>query len=234
MKKKEYSYESERIIFDLPWISDCDFSFIKNLPCARKKIYLKDEVIMYQGEYNKNIYYIEKGRVKYSVLNSDGKEKTVGIIVEGNIFGEVSAWDDNLGQCSVVSISEEVVVYYISDIKVLLENTKHAKELIKSLVRKNNILMSEVISLNFKKAPQRLAKCILNLSKKYGTENNSGNIKILVSFTHQQMADLLGVSRVTVTNILNNMRKEEIIDYNSNFLVVIDSKRLREIASDDC
>lgn len=230
MKHEEYGFISKELISHLPWVSDCNFSFIKGVPFARKERYLKDEIIIHQEEDNWDIFYIEKGRVKYSVFSNDGEEKTIAIIIEGNIFGEISAWDNFPSPCSVIAITDETIVYRIDNIDVFLENPGYVNELITNLVRKNRMLISEIVALNMKDATSRLATCVLNLSKKYGVKNKGGHKKILVRFTHQQMGDLMGVSRVTVTNILNKMRKEKIINYDSGFLLVKDEEKLEEMA----
>lgn len=231
-REEEYGYINKKIIGHLPWVSDCDFSFIKMIPNAKKEKYLKNQIIISQEEYNHNIYYIEKGRVKYSAFDVCGQEKTIAIIIEGNIFGEISAWDGLPTLCSVIAITDEVIAYCINNIGSLFEKSEYVEELITNLVRKNRMFISEIIAHNLKDATMRLATCILNLSKKYGVRNYTGDTKILVHFTHQQMADLMGVSRVTITNILNRMRRDKIIDYNSGFLVVKDEKRLESIANE--
>jgi len=229
MKHKEYSYINKEFIGNLPWVTDCDFSFIKTLPFAIKEKYFKDETIIHQEDINQFVFYIEKGRVKYSVLGSDGREKTVAIILEGNIFGEISSWDGFLSPCSVIAVTDEVIVYRVDNAKIFCEKPEYIKEFIDNLVKKNRMLISEIVAFNMKDTITRLATCILNLAKKFGVKSNTGSTKILVRFTHQQMGDLMGVSRVTVTNILNRMRKEEIIDFDSGYLVIKDEEKLKSI-----
>lgn len=233
MKLEEYSFVNKNVIDDLPWIADCDFSFLKRIPGLQKKYFLKGDIIIYQGDENKYIYYIDKGRVRLSLLNIEGEEKTIAIITAGNIFGEISALDGQPSPTSVIAITD-VVLYKISNFDVFLGNRDFIKEMINSLTRKNRLLLSEIKSIHFKDAYTRLATCIYRLSEKYGIRNEKqGNVKILVHFTHQQMAALMGTSRVTITNILNKMRKEKMIDYEDGFLVVTDEKKLMSIVAEN-
>lgn len=233
MQLEEYSFVNKNVIDDLPWIADCDFSFLKRIPGLQKKYFLKGDIIIYQGDENKYIYYIDKGRVRVSLLNIEGEEKTIAIITAGNIFGEISALDGQPSPTSVIAITD-VVLYKISNFDVFLGNRDFIKEMINSLTRKNRLLLSEIKSIHFKDAYTRLATCIYRLSEKYGIRNEKqGNVKILVRFTHQQMAALMGTSRVTITNILNKMRKEKMIDYEDGFLVVTDEKKLMSIVAEN-
>lgn len=229
-REEEYGHINKEIVSYLPWVSDCDFSFVKTISGAKKEKYLKNQIIIHQDENNNSIYYVEKGRVKYSVFDACGEEKTIAIVIEGNIFGEISAWDNLPTPSSVIAITDEVIAYRIDGIKALLEKPEHINEFITNLVMKNRMFISEIIACNLKDATMRLATCILNLSKKYGIESETGDTKILVHFTHQQMGDLMGVSRVTITNILNKMRKDKVIDYDSGFLVIKDKRELENIA----
>lgn len=231
MKNKEYGYVSKEFVGDFPWITDCDFSFIKSMSMVQKVTYAKEEIIIHQGESNQNVFYIENGRVKYSIYGIDGREKTIAILIEGNIFGEISSWDGYPSPCSVVAVTNEVVAYRINDIRTLCTKPEHTFEFIKSIIRKNRMLISGSVAYNMKSASSRIATCLLSLSKKFGVSNREGDTEILVHFTHQQLADLMGVSRVTATNILNNMRKEQIISWETRYLIIKDAKKLKDMAS---
>ncbi|RKL62300.1 Crp/Fnr family transcriptional regulator [Thermoanaerobacteraceae bacterium SP2] len=233
MQLQEYGFVNKMIIDDLPWIADCDFSFVKKMPGAKKECFFRGNIIIHQGTQNKNIYYIDKGRVRFSVFNIDGEEKTIAIMTEGNIFGEESAWDGLPCPTSVIAITD-VTLYRISGFDGFLDNPGYIREMVTNFVRKNRVLVSEIASVQFKDAYTRLATCIFKLSKKYGVKNkSSGNIIVLVHFTHEQMAALMGTSRVTITNILNKMRKERIIDYDGGLLVITDERKLMKIVEDN-
>lgn len=225
---EKYVPVSYDIINELPWIADFDFSCIKKIDGVQKRMFTKESIILHQDMPNDLIYYIDQGRVRLAVLSDEGDEKTIAIVTAGNIFGEISALDGFNTHMSVVAITD-VDIYTVKNNIFLNQDDEVVNKLIRSLVRKNRLYVSELESVVFKDAFSRLVACMHRLSNKYGIRKDN-KIYIPVKFTHQEMSKLLGCSRVTVTNIINKLKREKIIAYEQGVHVILDYQRLSELA----
>jgi len=215
------------IIEELPWLSDFDFGEIKNMPTSLMREYPPEFTIISQGQQGSYIYYIDKGRVRIDVLDWQGASLTLAIATEGSIFGDLWALEDTSSPVTVTSITP--VVTYMVHRDVFLQNSDLLRKLMGFLIRQNRLLLSKVKQLVFTDAYTRFVACLNHLGKKYGVPKEYG-ILVPVRFTHQEMASLLGVSRVTVTNIVGQLRTQGIIDYRQGFVVILDSEKLQTLA----
>ncbi len=229
MAAEKYSPVTYEVINELPWIADLDFSCIKTIPGVQQKKYSKNKIIIQQDTPNELIYYIDQGRVRLSIFSYEGDEKTIAIVTEGNIFGEVSALDGFNCNMSVLAITD-VTLYVIKKDILLNQGGELVNKLILSITRKNRLYVAELEALIFKDALSRLVTCLYGLGIKYGLKKDNKTF-IPVKFTHQQMALLLGCSRVTITNMLNKLKEEKLITYEQGFLVILNVERLNKLAN---
>jgi len=227
---EEYKPASDMVLLELPWLSDFDFSRIGNLPCCVRRSFPKGSPIIVQGASNDFIYMIRKGRVRLSIFNEDGDEKTIAIVTERNIFGEISAFDGSVSPVEVVAITDvDLAVVRSADMR---KDLALMHLLTMYLIRENRLLVSQLEDLVFNDAQTRLAACLYRLSCKYGVKRHN-SVRLPVRFTHQEMALLLGTSRVTVSNVINKLRQDRLIDYEDGFVIILDASGLREVAGLD-
>lgn len=229
MTSEKYSPVTYEIINELPWIADLDFSYIKKMPGVQQKKFLKNSIIIQQDTPNDWIYYIDQGRVRMDLISPEGDEKTIAIVTEGNIFGEISALDGFNTNVSVIAITE-VILYLIKNDVLLSQGAEVVNKLIISIARKNRLYVAQLEALLFKDALSRLVTCLYGLAIKYGIKKGT-KIFIPVKFTHQQMALLLGCSRVTTTNMLNKLKEEKLIAYEQGSLVILNVEKLNKLAN---
>lgn len=210
-------------VYELPWICEFDFGLLKDVPGVVERRFGAEEILLRQGSPNEYIFYVDAGRVRLSVFGFSGREKTVSIVTKGNIFGEVSAFSGLPSPIEAVAITDTEV--HGVHRAAILKDDRLLYGLLLHSIRVNYLNLWETQSLVFDDAYTRMAACLSRLCFKYG--QGKGNVvRIPMRFTHEQMAALLGVSRVTVTNMFAKMKHDGLIDVCNGFVTVLDPDKL--------
>ncbi|ACL69351.1 Crp/Fnr family transcriptional regulator [Halothermothrix orenii] len=196
---------------------------------AYEKWFRKGEVIFFENDDNRNLYVLVSGRVKLSMLSAEGKEKVLTILQEGDIFGEVSLFDqDPLPVTAEVIKDSRLIVLPVKDLEnIIMKNPKVAIKIIEALAKKTRLLTGQIRDLVFYDAEGRLASLLLRFAKDFGIDVKSGTLIDLV-LTHQEIANLLGSSRVTVTKLLNQFIDEGIIKTYKRKIVIMKPEQLHD------
>ena len=182
--------------------------------------YPKRKIIFQKGESPDKIYFIVKGRVRVYCVNEYGDEMTFFYIDENQTFG--SDLLANL-QRRIISVDcdTDVQLYYM-DINVFIEecikNKKSVLNFIECLNNKIVTLTNYISYSRYTKANERLA---------YFLYTNS--IDGVVNYTHEQIAIMTCMNRVSVTRLLNNFETENLIKQQYKEIKIINMKGLDEI-----
>lgn len=212
-----------------PWINESHLKWEKLIEIASLKKYKKGSVIY--TNRNHEVYLVNTGRVRVFMLSEDGEEKTLSIVAENNIFGEVSVLDEGTSQtmaetivdCEIYAINREQFQQYVYSTPEL------SKNLVYSLVRKLRILSAQIEDLCFYSADIRVIRTLYNLWQSYG-RYGAGAKRIQLKFTHQEMAILTGTARVTVTNVFGYLKARKIIAKSNGYYYILDETALKAIA----
>lgn len=193
------------------------------------KFYEKDEVIFFENDSVKKLYLLVNGKVKLSMLSADGKEKVLTILQEGDIFGELSLFDEDPHPLTaeVVDGARLLIIPWNEMEKLITKKPSLAIKIIEALSKKTRLLTSQVRELVFQDAAGRLASLISRLAEDFGREIEAGTVIDLV-LTHQEIANLIGSSRVTVTKLINKFIDEGLITIKKRKIIIIDFESLGE------
>ncbi|MFW5998197.1 MAG: Crp/Fnr family transcriptional regulator [bacterium] len=222
--------ETQKCLKDLIVFSLLEDKEVKSI-CqkAYERKYNKGEIIFFEDDSEKKLYFLTEGKVKLTMMSPEGKEKVLTILQEGDIFGEISLFDEDPHPLSA-EVQEECKLLIVSwkDLEsVILNNPSLALKLITALAKKTRLLASQVRELVFHDAEGRLAALLNRFSRQFGFETEKGTI-IEVILTHQEIANLLGTSRVTVTKLMNKFIKNGIIKIKERKIVIQDKKKLED------
>lgn len=196
---------------------------------STKKIVNKGTIIYSQDEVQPYIYYIEKGRASVSVISEDGKERTYMIYMEGTILGINTVVKEDKALLTTKA-NEDCILRYMPRkqfLNTVIHNPKLSLQFIYTISNIVQVLTHTIKDNNFMTAEQRVISYIINLVTAFGVDTHLGK-KINLKFTHQQMADLIGCSRVTVSKIMSNLDKEGVIKKIQGYHYVKDLHRLDE------
>ncbi len=165
-----------------------------------------------------SMFYIEKGKVKLTVVSDQGKEAVVAIVGVGDFFGEGCLAGQPLRMstatamtdCSVMKVEKTVVV------RLLHEEPSFRELFLAYLLSRNNQIEQALIHQLFNSSEKRLARMLLLLAK-FGKESKPEFVIPKVS--QETLARMIGTTRSRVRVLMNRFRKLGFIDYNGDVAV---------------
>lgn len=175
-------------------------SLLENASPSRR--FAKDEIIYLQGDIASNFCYLKKGKVKVYMTSVDGMEKTLNTATNGELLGEGAFFDKKprVSSAKAVVDTEVVMIDQKRLTELISQYPKLAFELLEILSNRIRLLSSQLDSMTFLQADARIAHLLLE-SEKNGK----------VHLTHEEIANAVGVSRVTVSKVLGRFTKSEYI-----------------------
>lgn len=192
------------------------------------RAYAKNSTIFLQGSTYTTLFIIAKGRVRISAFSTDGNEKQMYIAEKGAICCESSTIHNQPFSSSAMALVDceiyEIPLEHVY--RVLEQDWGTTKEFIKYLARKNMAFSHQITQLSFAQSLQRIAGALLNLSQQYGRQTPRG-ILIDIKFTHQDMAGMVNVTRVTVSNLFGLLMDEEVLGKFDGYFYITDIEKLK-------
>jgi len=181
----------------------------------------KGEVLHLNRADKKVVYFVKTGMIK--IVNKD-TEHTLSVLNMGNIFGELSIYDDQdsdeNGEQAVVLENGVVCVIETEQMKMMLEKHSSLKnQLLKLQGLRIRKLQRNLEDLLYKDSETRIKEYILNYIRQFGQEKD-GVLKAKNLLSHKDIAQLTSTSRQTVSNVLSKLRREGVIDYNSKEIMI--------------
>ena len=190
----------------------------------------KRQPLYLPGDPSTNVYFLKQGRIKISNTDASGKEITFDLLEAGDVFGELEALDgvprataaEAMDDALICAIPRDVFTHYLATHPaVTVELTK----LIGLRLRK---IQSRVEDLVFRDVPARLAHLLMELGKSDGVAEERG-IRIKAKLTHQEMANLIGCSRETVSATLGQFRDQGLIQMDGRTMTIVNQEGLRKL-----
>ena len=192
------------------------------------KAYPKGTMLFVEGQPSNGVYMLCKGKVKLSTCSEDGKMIILEIADAGAVLG-LSAAVNGSDYETTAEVVESCQVNYVktSDLlRLLKSNPEACLNAARQLSRNYQTAYRQVCSLGMSfSATDKLAKLFLDW-----TGNGSGvdgRVHLKNSFTHEEMAEMIGTSRETVTRALKYFRQQDLITLKGSNLVIHDRQRLK-------
>jgi len=179
---------------------------------GKKQVFNKDEFIFHATGEKRYIHILLKGQAKIFHASSNGKDVILWFCLPGEICGLAECFNDASRKVFAQACSQTTVLS-ISEMefrKFLTSCPNSAIKLIELLSQRMRILSNTVLSLATEDVEARIKQIIVRLSKCYGV-NNGSTTKVDFSITHQEIADMIGASRQTVTTVINQLKKQNLI-----------------------
>lgn len=180
--------------------------------------YEKNQKIFSQGDAAESVFFIHKGKVKMTVLSEHGKEAVVGILAEGQFFGEAclegaairTTTSHAMENCLITSITKPAML------AALDSEPKFSAFFIAYLLSRNSRIEDDLIDQLFNSSERRLARLLLLLAN-FGEA--SGARPIAINLSQETLAEMIGTTRSRVSFFMNQFRKKGYIDYNGTIEV---------------
>jgi CRP/FNR family cyclic AMP-dependent transcriptional regulator len=190
--------------------------------------------IIYQpGEQSEHIYLLAKGAIKISTHNGEGKEVIKQLIHPEAIFGELALVGESQRNETAQSLKEEVHYYIIrvADFqRILAQNPVLSQRVLFLFGQRMMAAENKLENLIFKDARSRIVNFLYEVVNERGRRVGY-EMLLKHSLTHQDIANITCTSRQTVTLVLNELRKENLIYFNRGRILVRDMENLRMSAA---
>lgn len=204
-----------------PWVKLSD----KSWDCLTEGLYPtrfdKNTVIYHQGDLLRFAFIVKSGRVRLSYYSENGEEKGILIAEKNCMFGEAAALPGYTTYYTATAIVDcELYLIPIPKlVSTIKSNPDLAMELIMLMARKMRIYSAQEIELSFTETYTRTCHALLYIADTYGKETEKG-ILINIKFTHQELANMIHASRVSVANVFSELTKNGILVKEDGYYVI--------------
>ncbi len=178
----------------------------------------KKQTIFAQGDDADAVFYIQKGKVRLAVVSKTGKEATIGIVSEGNFFGEGSLAGQvhRMGSATAMTDCELLRIDKKAMMNALHREHAFSDLFVGYLLARNIRYEEDLVDQLFNSSEKRLARILLLLAR-FGKE---GVPEVVVpKITQETLAEMVGTTRARVSFFMNRFRKLGFIHYNGGLQV---------------
>ena len=221
---------TERLFCDLPAAALQSFENIKYATA-----YPKGAVLFVEGQAPRGLFVLCKGRVKLSICATDGKTLIVKIAEPGEVLGLSATVSGKPYELTAETIDPCQVNFVKRDdfLRFLKEHSDACFKVAEQLSEKYNNACHEVRALGLShSAGEKLAKLLLEWSSKNG-EAAKLEPRLKLALTHEEIAQMIGTSRETVTRLFADLKKKQIVQSKGATLVIRNKAALKLIASNN-
>ena len=187
------------------------------------------QIIYYQDEPNDKFYVIKKGKVKISKFTPEGKEITIEILGDGEAFGYISLLGNEISESTITTLSKShlIVLRKYEFAQIIKHHPEIFKCLLLNACQRIRNAYQHIETISSSNAKQRVARILLELARQEG--EYQGEYLIFKSrLTHQELANLAGTSRETVTRVLTFLKKTGYIKVNRSIVTILKEDEMEE------
>ena len=207
-------------------------TFLSTIDGGRKiAAFPKKQPIFVQGDPSDAVFYIQKGKVKLTVVSTIGKEATIGILNEGDFFGEGCLTGQPLRLCSATALTDCSVmrVEKKTMIEVLHEEHAMSDVFVAYLLTRNLRYEEDLVDQLFNSSEKRLARMLLMLAH-FGKEGEQQ--PVIPKISQETLAQMVGTTRSRINFFMNRFKKLGFIDYGSRRGLQVHSALINVILHD--
>jgi CRP/FNR family transcriptional regulator, cyclic AMP receptor protein len=208
-------------------------TFLSTIGKGRNMLsFQKKNTIFAQGEPTDGLFFIQGGKVQLSVVSEAGKEATLGILSEGDFFGE-GGLAGQLTRMSSATAVTDCVLLHVERQAMMLAMSREPKlsaMFVKYLLKRNIRYQDDLVDQLFNSSEKRLARVLL-LMAQFGTEGDSE--RLVPRLSQETLAEMVGTTRSRVSFFMNRFRKLGFINYDVGDNLRVHSSLLNIVLHDD-
>jgi CRP-like cAMP-binding protein len=187
-----------------------------------------NQIILLENDWGGSVYFILEGWVKIRTYNLDGKEVTLNIIGQGEIFGEMAALDKMPRSTDAITLTSTVIGRIpAQDFVDLIINEPLAGMALAQLMAKRLRQINRRLQLREASSTSRVADAILFLVEGQGKQGDQGTE--IPNLPHREISSLSGLARETVTRVLTKLEKRGLIKRDADSLHIPDIPALESM-----
>jgi CRP/FNR family cyclic AMP-dependent transcriptional regulator len=180
----------------------------------------KDEPIFTQGEVATAVFYIQKGRIRVSVISKTGKEATVALLGAGNFLGEecLAAPQIHRVVTATAMVPSTILRIERDEMKRVLHEEKAFSEVfVAYLLARNARAQEDLVDQLFNSSEKRLARALLLLAQ-FGKDGSAPET-VIPKISQEVLAEMIGTTRSRVNFFMNRFRQMGFVEYNGKLTI---------------
>jgi CRP/FNR family transcriptional regulator, cyclic AMP receptor protein len=207
-------------------------TFLSTMDGGRKiAAFPKKQTIFAQGDSSDAVFYIQKGKVKLTVVSQIGKEATIGILNAGDFCGEGCLTGQPLRLCSATAMTDCTVMRIDkkSMMEVLHREPAFSELFVAYLLTRNIRYEEDLVDQLFNSSEKRLARILLLLAQ-FGKDGKPETV--IPKISQETLAEMVGTTRSRVSFFMNRFRKLGFVDYHAGDELQVHSSLLNIVLHD--
>ena len=195
-------------------------AFLSTIGKGRDMVsFQKKDSIFAQGDSTDGLFFIQKGKVRLSVVSEIGKEATLAILGESDFFGEGGLAGQLLRMASATAVTDCVLLHVEKKAMVLAMSLepKLSAMFVKCLVKRNIRYQEDLVDQLFNSSEKRLARVLLLLAH-FGKEGAPETV--IPKISQESLAEMVGTTRSRVRHFMNKFGTLGFVDYDESGLQV--------------
>ena len=180
----------------------------------------KGDPIFAQGDVATAVFYIQKGRIRISVISKAGKEATVALLGAGNFLGEeciAAPKVQHVAAATALTPSTILRIERDEMIRVLHEEQAFSEVFVAYLLARNARTQEDLVDQLFNSSEKRLARALLLLAQ-FGKDGTAPET-VIPKISQEVLAEMIGTTRSRVNFFMNRFRQLGFIDYNGKLTI---------------
>ncbi len=223
---------AEEVLSRAPLFEGLDEEGTRALRAAVTEVRLaRGERLFDEGDTGDRLYVVLDGKIKLTRASADGRENVTSVLGPSEMFGELSLFDPRPRTMGAVAVTDARLAALDHDDlrKWLADRPDVAMHLLQALVRRLRRTNDVLSDLVFTDVPGRVAKALLDLAGRFGTEQPDG-LQVNHDLTQEELAQLVGASRETVNKALADFAARGWLQISARSVLILDAERLRKRA----
>lgn len=223
---------TDEIVLSAPLFASMDKTQAQTLVASMTKVELvRGEVLFNEFELGDRLYIVGEGKIKLGRSSGDGRENLMAVLGPGEMFGELSLFDPGPRSLAARAVSDSILyeLQHQALVSVLEQDPSVATPLLAALATRLRRTNEALADLVFSDVPGRVAKALLDLSRRFGQKTDEG-IRVSHDLTQEELAQLVGASRETVNKALADFTTRGWVRREGRAIVLLDLQRLERRA----
>jgi CRP/FNR family transcriptional regulator len=196
-------------------------------------IYPKSSILFVEGEQPRGVFILCSGRAKLTTSSSEGKTLIVKIAEPGEVLGASASILGRPYEVSAETIEPAQLNFIKREdfLRFLREHSEACMHTAQQLSEKYQAAQREIRSLGLAQtASEKVARLLLNWCE-HGGETTAKGVRLKVLLTHEEMAQMVGTTRETVTRLLGEFKRRKIIEVKGSTVLITNRGELENLVS---
>ena len=215
-----------------PWLANLQFDWKDVTQGIRKRQIASEEMLFLEGQVADTVYVVEKGRIRLTAYSPDGKDRHLMIVGANGTLGDCGLISTKHYVLSAVAATDSVVstVQTSTFLRALDGNPHLMRQHLAMSSMRLRIMMQHLAMQGPNSGQRRVCHYLLGLMNSYGRANPQG-ILIYITFTQQEMGNICGLSRVSVSQIFTSLERERIIARGGRLVLILSPEKLTHLSN---